>query len=409
MSAQPSTGNIFHLHIDGVINPIKDRYVANAFARAKDERARLIVISINTPGGLVDSMEKIVATIVNSPIPVVTYVTPQAAMATSAGTFIVLAGDVAAMTPGTTIGAAHPVGGQGEQIEGPMEDKILNVLVSQAQNLAERRNRNIKFAEEAIRNSLNITAEAAKETKAIEILANNFDDLLRQLDGYYIDHQNRKDTITTAGAAVTEVPLSKSEEFLDAIANPTVAYLLMTLGVMGLIYEFGAPGIGLGAIVGSICLILGLLSLSALPIHLGGILLLILGLIMLILEFQIQTGGLLTVGGIVSLILGSFVLVDAGKYYGAVQEIKFGVIIPLIVAFSAVTMFFVSLTVRTLKSPPRMGRLVGMAGTVKSGDYVFVDGALWRAEGLDDLPEGTEVEVTDSRGGKLFVRKKMEE
>lgn len=379
------TGPVFHLYLTGVINPIKARYIENAMNRARDESARLVVISINTPGGLVESTEKIIEQMVNSPIPVVTFVEPQAAMATSAGTFIVEAGDVAAMVPGTTIGSAHPVGGQGEKIEGPMEEKVVNVLVSQSKSLATRRHRNVDFAEQAVRASTNLTAEAAKDTKVIEILANDFADLLGKLDGYRIDHENRHDTIVTAGAAIIELPLSRTEEFLDAIANPSVAYILMTLGVMGLIYEFGSPGVGLGAIVGSICLILGLLSLSALPIHLGGILLLLLGLVMLVLELKIQSHGLLTVGGATALLLGSFVLVDAGKYYGAVQRIKIGVVLPLLVAVVGTMFFFLTLTARALRSPQRLGgaALAGARGTAKTAldpdGYVFVDGALWQA------------------------------
>ncbi|MEK8022940.1 MAG: nodulation protein NfeD [Candidatus Hydrogenedentota bacterium] len=394
-------GPIFHLHLTGVINPIKARYMENAMQRAKDEGARLVIISINTPGGLVDSTEKIIGLMVNSPVPVVTFVEPQAAMATSAGTFIVQAGDVAAMVPGTTIGSAHPVGGQGEKIEGPMEEKIVNVLVSQSRSLAERRNRNVHFAEQAVKSSMNLTAEAAKETKVIEILAGDFQDLLGKLDGYYIDHENRHDTITTAGAAIVELPLSRTEEFLDAIANPSVAYILMTLGVMGLIYEFGSPGVGLGAIVGSICLILGLLSLSALPIHLGGILLLLLGLVMLVLELKIQSHGLLTIGGATALVLGSFVLVDAGKYYGAVQQIKFGVVLPLIVAIVGTMFFFLALTARALGSPQRMGMpsLVGMTGTAKTDieeeGMAFIDGALWQVRSESGrIDKGVSVRVT---------------
>lgn len=412
----PSTGPVYHLRLEGVINPIKVRYIENGFQQAKDANASLIVISINTPGGLVDSTEKIIGTMVNSSIPVVTFVAPQAAMATSAGTFIVIAGDVAAMTPGTTIGSAHPVGGQGEKIEGPMEDKVVNVLVSQAKSLAERRGRNVVFAEMAVRKSLNLTAEAAKETRVIEILARDLPDLLRQLDGYYINHENRRDTIQTAGRAVTELPLTRAEQFLDAIANPTVAYLLMTLGMMGLIYEFASPGLGLGAVVGSICLLLGLLSLSALPIHLGGVLLLILGLVMLGMEIKVQSSGLLTVGGTIALVLGSFVLVDAGAYYGAVQEIKFGVLLPLLVGIVGVMMLVVTLTVRTLRKPQQTGAesYVGSLGVTKSdlspiGD-VLVDGALWAAESVEGpIPAGSTIRVVkyDMTVAKMYVTREV--
>lgn len=406
---------IYHLYLEGVINPIKARYIENGITDANHEGARLIIISINTPGGLVDSMEKIVGVIVNSPIPVVTFVTPQAASATSAGTFIVLAGDIAAMVPGTTIGAAHPVGGQGEKIEGPMEDKVVNTLVSLSKSLSQRRNRNVNFAEESIKSSINLTAEEAKETNAIDLLAKDIPDLLQKLDGYYINHENRKDTIVTNGCIVKERPLSRAESFLDAIANPTVAYILMSLGVMGLIYEFANPGIGLGAVAGSICLLLGLLSLSALPIHIGGILLLLLGVIMLILELKLQSHGILTTGGIISLILGSFIMVDAGRYYGAAQEVKLGVVLPLTLGTAALTLFFAYLTLKTLRTPLKMGKegLVGMKGRAKTvldpNGTVFVDGALWSAESISGRIENDEEIVVDFvvGSGRLLKVKRL--
>jgi membrane-bound serine protease (ClpP class) len=393
-------GAVHHLHIEGVINPIKVRYIENAFQEARARNASLIVISINTPGGLVESMERIVATIVNSPIPVVTFVEPQAAMATSAGTFLVFP----AMVPGTTIGSAHPVGGQGEKIDGPMEEKVINTLVAQAKNLAERRKRNVVFAEAAIRSSMNLNAEAAQETKVIEIIASDLTDLLKKLHGYRIDHENRRDTIITAGLPVHDVPLTRAEEFLDALANPSIAYILMTLGVMGLIYEFASPGVGLGAIVGSISLLLGLLSLSALPIHLGGILFLLLGLIMLGLEVKLVSHGLLTVGGVISLVLGGFILVDAGSYYGAVQEVKFGVVLPLILGIVLVTLLAVTLTIRTLRTPQRMGSeaLVGATGVAKTDlnpeGMVFLEGALWKARSSSGVVRAGEKIVVETRG-----------
>jgi len=413
--ASADNGVIYHIYLEGVINPIKVRYIKNSFDDAKDAGARLIVISINTPGGLVDSMEKIVETMVNSSIPVVTFVSPQAASATSAGTFIVLAGDIAVMTPGTTIGAAHPVGGQGEKIEGPMEDKVINTLVALAKSLSQRRNRNINFAEESIRSSINLTAEEAKETKAIDLLANDFPDLLKKLDGYYINHENRKDTVITSGCSVTELPLSRSETFLDAIANPTVAYILMSLGVMGLIYEFASPGIGLGAVAGSICLLLGLLSLSALPIHIGGILLLLLGLIMLILELKIQSHGILTMGGIIALVLGGFIMVDAGRYYGAAQEVKMGIVLPMILGVAALTMIFAWFTLKTLRSPLKMGKegLIGMRGRAKTElnptGMIFSDGALWEAESISGDVEQGKVVIVDSVSERILKVRTDEE
>lgn len=413
-AAPEPAGEILHLRLEGVINPIKVRYIENAFEEARDANVRLIVVSLNTPGGIVESMEKIVAAIVNSPIPVVTFVSPQAAAATSAGTFIVLAGDVAAMVPGTTIGSAHPVGGQGQKIEGPMEDKVLNMLVAKARSLAERRHRNVHFAEESIRASMNLTAEAALETGVIDLVARDLPDLIGKLDGFVISHENRQDTLATAGLPIRSVPLSRAENFLDAIANPSIAYILLTLGVMGLIYEFANPGIGLGAVVGSISLLLGLLSMAALPIHLGGVLLLILGMIMLGLELRLPSGGLLMIGGVIAMILSAFILVDAGKYHGAAQEVRFGVVLPLIIGIAAIFGVVLALTVRALRAPQRMGveALAGLKGTAKTAlaprGMVFVDGALWEAETSEgEIAAGERVEVIGrgAAGGALKVKK----
>lgn len=412
--ALPARSEIHHLSVEGVINPIKVRYIENGLRAANEQGAELVVISINTPGGLVESMQKIVEKIVNSPVPVVTFVEPQAAMATSAGAIIVFAGDVAAMVPGSTIGSAHPVGGQGEKIEGPMEDKVVNVLVSLAKSLSERRKRNTVFAVESIRSSMNLSAEQALETGAIDLIAKDVPDLLKALDGYVIDNDNRHDTLATGGLTVREVRLSKAEQFLDTIANPTIATIFMTLGVMGLIYEFSSPGIGLGAVVGSICLLLGLISLSALPLHTGGILLLILGIVMLLLEFKVPSSGLLTVGGITAITLGVFLFVDAGEYYGAVQRVKVSVVLPFIIASALLLAVCVGVTVKALRSPQRMGlaALVGAAGTVKSAldplGTVFVDGALWEGESVEGKIEpGENVVVKEvvGRPRRLVVRR----
>ncbi|RMH55075.1 MAG: nodulation protein NfeD [Candidatus Hydrogenedentota bacterium] len=403
-------GPILHATVNGVINPIKARYLRNVFEKANNTQAVAVIISVNTPGGMVESMQKMVTAIVNSPVPVVTFVEPQAGMATSAGTFIVLAGDVAAMVPGTTIGSAHPVGGQGQKIEGPMEDKVVNLLVSMAKSLSERRHRNPVFAEKAVTASMNLTAEEALETGVIDLLASNLPDLIEKLDGFPIHHENRNETMVLKGHPVLDVPLSGVESFLDAIANPSVAYILMSLGVMGLIYEFSAPGIGLGAVVGSICLLLGLVSLSALPIHLGGILLLLLGFIMLVLEFKIPSHGLLTVGGLISLVLGSFMLIDSSEYYGAVQTMKYGVVIPVVLGIAIFALFAVRLAVQALTSPPATGleSLVGMTAEVKAAlrprGTVFVDGALWDAVCNEGAEVGEYVKVLAVEGHPRYLR-----
>lgn len=407
--ARTAPGPVYMVDLEGAINPIKARYVTSAIRRAEEANASVVILRLDTPGGLVDSMDEINKAILASRRPVVAWVAPPGARAASAGAIIVIAADVAAMAPTTNIGSAHPVAGQGQDLPKTINEKMVNDLAARARNLAKRNGRNEAWAEGAVRESWNATAEEAKETGVIEIIAADTASLLAALDGYRVKNADRDETIAVAGAAIVVVPMSLPEKFLDAISNPNVAYILLSLGTLGLIYEFAQPGIGIGGVAGIICLLLALLALQALPINLAGLLLLIFGIGMLVAEIKVQSHGLLTVGGIASLLLGSFALFDSGAYYGGWAGLSFAVVLPVVAAFALTFGVVVALVVRSYHQRPAVGReaLVGMRGR-RRGDRVLVDGALWDAsfegEPAEEDGEVEVVRVDRSAGTRLVVR-----
>lgn len=235
---------IFHATVEGVINPVKARYVKQALERARDQEAELVLLSINTPGGLVSSMQDIIDEITRSAVPVVGLVEPKTGQATSAGAFILLATDVAGMLPDARVGAAHPVGA-GEPLKGAVEQKATNSLVSLAKSLAARRGRPENVAEGIVRESVSYTAQEAEKQKLVEMVVSSRADFLAALDGRHLDFKDRQATLSTKRASVVDFPLSWTNQLLDKIADPTIASILLTIGVLGILYELSAPGIGM--------------------------------------------------------------------------------------------------------------------------------------------------------------------
>jgi membrane-bound serine protease (ClpP class) len=403
---------VVHVHVDGVINPIKARYLRQALELAQTRGAEFLLVSIDTPGGLVSSMQKMVRDMSNSPIPTVAFVEPATAQATSAGAFLVLASDVAAMAPGTRVGAAHPVGAD-KNLEGAMEEKATNSLVSLAKSLAARHGRPESYAESIVRQSVSLTADEAKKAGAIEIIAQNRDALFEALDGRHIEAAGRQVNFATKGIEVIDLPLSPTNRLLDAIANPTLASILLSLGVLGILYELSSPGIGAAGIVGTICLVLALVALSTLPLKLGGFALLLTGFVAIAIEVKTPTHGALALGGVVALVLGALVLVDETGYFGAAQKLDFRIFVPFIVLVSAAFLLFASIAARALRAPARSG-VESMAGSVgvartdvgPDGGMVFVDGTRWQAVSDAGIERGREVVVVEvmSQPTRLRVR-----
>ena len=415
-SAEPPL--IAHVALQGVVNPIKARHLKQAIERAHESRAGFVILSIDTPGGLVSSMQDIVSTITNSPVPVVGYVEPRSAQATSAGALILLATDIAAMQPGTRLGAAHPVGTSGP-LEGAVEEKATNTLAALAKSLAARRGRPEDLATGMVRESTSYTAEEALDKHIVELLAKDSADLRAQLDGRTLEHGGKTLTLHTPTSQPLEIELSWSNQLLDAIADPTLASILVSIGVLGITYELAAPGIGLGGILGLVSLCLGLLSMSALPIQLAGVLLLAAGLIAIGLELALPTHGMLGLGGVLALAAAALVLIDDTGYFGAVQRIELALFLPTVAGLTLGLFALVAVTRKALHAPLQLGpsALCGKTGLAKTSfvqnginftGSVFIDGALWQAFAEADVANGDAVEVVEvfSHPMRLKVRRK---
>jgi membrane-bound serine protease (ClpP class) len=404
--APARAASFVHIRVSDVINPVKERYLRRALERAEQEQAVLVLISLDTPGGLVSSTEKITSALVNARVPIVGFVEPSSAQATSAGAFILLATDVAAMAPHTRFGAAHPVGAEGRDLGKAMDEKATNSLASLAKSLAVRRGRPAPLAEAMVRESASFTADEAKRAGAIEIVAKDVPDLLRQLDGRELDFQGKKLSLRTRELSAIEVELSWSERLLDTIADPTIASMLLTLGMLGILYELASPGIGAAGIVGVISLLTGLAALSVLPLELGGLLLLLVGFVAIGIEVKVQTHGVLAAGGVASLVVGALLLVDRSSYFGAAQLVDWRLLLPFIAGATAMVVLLARIAVRSQKQRFQTGleSLVGRHGRAKTAfvpeadayvGSVLVDGARWAAVSSEPLSSEDQIVVVN--------------
>ncbi len=397
-------GTYVHGRIEGVINPVKQRYVERVLARAGEEHAAFVVFSIDTPGGLVTSLEGITTAITNAPLPVVGFVEPKTAQATSAGAFILLATDVAAMAPSTRVGAAHPVAA-GKPLEGALDDKATNSLSSLARSLAERRGRPMAAAEAMVRESKSFTEQEAQKAGLIEILAVNDVHLLRELEGRKVEVHGQARALTTRGISEIVVPMSRVERLLDVLADPTLASLLLTLGVLGVLYELSSPGIGAAGIVGTVSLLLGLLAMSVLPFGVGGLALLGVGVAAIAVEIKVPSHGIVATGGVVALTLGALFLVDPGRYFGGEARVSLGWVVPLVGGTVLGLVLLARSARKALDAPFVTGEtaLVGRTGIAKAGfvgagnefsGTVLVDGARWQAFSPATVGAGDGIVVT---------------
>lgn len=320
---------IYVLNIEGTINPITAQYIVDGVTNAQNNNAECIIIQMDTPGGLDNSMRRIIKEILNSNVPIVIYIAPQGARAASAGAFITLAANLAAMAPGTNIGAAHPVAmGEGE-IDEETNAKIVNDAAAYIKSIAARRNRNVEIAEKFVRDSISITEQEALENNIIEFVADSMDDLIFMIDGVKVTTAEGDKKLSTIGKEIVEHQMSVKDLFLHSLTNPNIAYILLFLGIYGILGEFSNPGALFPGIFGGICLILAFVSFQMIPINFAGIILIVAGLILFIVEIYTPTFGILTMGGIASLTLGSFMLT---KDLAPFLQVSSGVIITMIVA-----------------------------------------------------------------------------
>ena len=392
---------------DGVINPVSAEYLHDALVSAQEDRAQAVIFRLNTPGGLDTSMRLIIKDITGATIPVIVYVSPSSGRAASAGVFITMAAHVAAMAPGTNIGAAHPVAMGGEKMDREMMEKVENDSVAYLKSIAQQRGRNVVWAEEAVRKSVSVTEQEALKLKIIDMVADDLPSLLKQLDGRTVGLQSGPVVLHTAGTSLHEFPMGLRLEFLKILSDPNIAYLLMTIGTIGIIAELYSPGAILPGVVGAISLILAFYSFQSLPVNYAGILLFLLGIAFFILEANVTSYGLLAIGGVVAMLIGSVMLIKTDVEF---LQISWSVILPVVTLAALFSLFIVGMGVKAMRRRPMTGReeMVGLVGIVKTalaphGQFA-VHGELWEAVSEQPLQPGDEAEVTGVDGLRLRVR-----
>jgi membrane-bound serine protease (ClpP class) len=395
-------GTVVHIKIDGTINPVAARFISESIKKAAHDNAEALIIEMDTPGGLMASTHVIVKDILAAEVPVVVYVAPSGARAGSAGVFITLSANIAAMAPGTRIGAAHPVSlgmtptqkdSTGSSV---MDEKVLNDAVAFIRSIAERRGRNADWAELAVRESKSITEKEALELKVIDLVTPSIDSLLIALNGRKVSLNLGEKTLDTKDATIVDYSMSFRYRFLDLISDPNIAYILLLLGIYGLFFELYNPGAILPGIVGGICIILAFFAFQTLPINYAGVLLILLSIVLFLLEIKVTSYGMLTIGGVLSLILGSIMLVESPV---PAFRVSLGVIFPAALVTALFFVFAVGMGIRAQARKPTTGSegIVGEIGVVekalKPRGQIMVHGELWAAEADSDIEVGQKVEV----------------
>ena len=401
-----ATPKIIAVDVNGVVHPITTEIIASAIARAKQENASLVLVRLNTPGGLMDAMEKTIEEMLASPVPVVTYVTPSGGRAASAGFFLLEAGDIAAMAPGTRTGAAHPVALGGE-MDAVMVQKVENDAAAGLRSLCNKRGRNSELAETAIRESKSFTEREALDQHLIDLIAPSEQQLLADFDGRSVTRiDGRTETLHTAGAEIEVYQQSPRQRIISAIADPNIALILLVIGALCIYLEFHSPGLVVPGVLGAIMVLLGLSAISVLPINWLGATLLLLSFGFFVLEAKFATHGILGTGGAIAMVLGAVMLVDSPL---PEMRIHWGTAIALALPFSAITVFLLSLAVRARRNKVETGSegMIGETGAAVTElapeGKIFVHGEYWDAVSPRPVAIGGRVRVTAIQGLKLTV------
>ncbi len=395
MPGMTEGSEVYIIEVADAISPGTSEFINSGIDKAEQSEAACVIIELDTPGGLAESMRQIVQRILNSKIPVVVYVSPRGARAASAGVMITMAADIAAMAPGTNIGAAHPVGAGGKDIEGKMNEKVINDMVAHAKSVAESRGRNVQWVEDAIRDSVSVTETEALKENIIDLIAKDTDDLIAQMNGRSV-----KDKGVLKLDDVNKVVFEETlrTKILRTISNPNIAYILMMIGLAGLYFELSHPGAIFPGVIGGICLILAFFALQTLPVNYAGILLIVLAIIFFIMEMKITSYGLLSIAGVVSLLLGSLMLFESTGPY---MKLSWSVLLPTLMVVSGFFVLVAGLVFRAQRSKPSTGSrgLIGEIGIVKQTlapeGKVFVHGELWNATAKEQIDEGIKVRVVN--------------
>src|SRR2546426_9517400 len=400
------------IKIDGAIGPATASYISRSIDEAQRQNSQCLVIQLNTPGGLLDSTQKIVQSFLGSPVPVVVYVAPTGATATSAGCFITIAASVAAMAPATTIGAAHPVmiggnpaGGE-EKPDETMKQKLENFSVSYIEAIAARRHHNADWARSAVKESASISAEKALELKVIDLIATNLPELLKQLNGREVDGKK----LNTAGAEISEIKMSASERVFQRLWRPEVMFILMLIAIYGIIGEMTTPGAILPGVVGAIALILALYMAAILPVNVTGLVLIALALMLFIFDVYATTHRVLTVGGIIAFLVGSLMLFNRGD---PLFRLSLNYIIPATLVTAAFFIFVIGKGLRAQLMPVKAGAETMVGKTVTAltpidsrGGRVFVEGEYWNAVSDTPIEKGEVAEIAAVQGLTVKLKAK---
>ena len=407
-----ASASVLKIKVDAPIHPVTSEYIVRSLEKADRDAADLVILTLDTPGGLDTSMREIIEKIVNARTPVAAYIGPSGARSASAGFFIALACDIFAMAPGTTTGAAHPVGISltGQAMDKTMEDKVTNDAAAYIRTLAEKRGRNVRMAEDAVRKSLSYTEKEALDGGLIDIIARTEEEIIARFDGKTIKRfDGAERTLALLGKPVVALPMTFRQKFLLTIANPNLAYILLMIGLLGLYFEFSHPGAILPGVLGGISLLLAVFAFQILPINYVGLGLVLLAVILFILEVKVQSFGMLAAGGIAAMIIGSLMLIKA-----PIDELRPSLrfILPVALGVSLIVLFLLTLVFRAHARRSFSGRegMIGETGTARTDlaptGKVFVHGELWTAEAEETVRAGEKVKVIEVLEGlKIKVGK----
>jgi membrane-bound serine protease (ClpP class) len=411
-AAAAGSEKVCFITVEGPISPTTAGYVSRAVDETASQSGQCLIIQLNTPGGLLDSMQRIVQKLLASPVPTVVYVAPTGATAASAGCFITLAADVAAMAPATTIGAAHPValggigGNEDTKSDSTMTKKLENFAASYIRAIAAKRSRNVEWAESAVRESSSITVEKARDLKVIEIIAVDRNDLLHQLDGRVVNSKSLK----TAGAQVVEIRMSAAEQIFQTAWRPEVMYILLLIAIYGIIGELNTPGTILPGVVGAIALLLALYMAAILPVNITGLLLIGLAVGLFIIDVFAPTHGVLTVGGIVAFLIGSLMLFN---HQDPVFRLSLRYIIPAVILTAVFFVVIIGSGLRAQRLPVKVGKETMIGKTVSAltpidptGGKIFLEGEYWNATSDTPVEKGQLVQINAVEGLTLKVQPK---
>ncbi len=410
-----SQPNVHVIRINGPINPLVAEYLIDGIEAAEDDSAAALVIEMDTPGGLMESTRLITKAILASEVPVIMYVSPQGARAASAGVFITYACHLAAMSPSTNIGAAHPVSiGGSADTSSTMMEKVTNDAVAQIKTVAEKRGRNVEWAEQAVRKSVSITEHEAADLRVIDLIAPTLDSLLLAIHGREVEVVNRKVKLATAGAKVIRQEMNWRHKLLDKISDPNIAYIFMLLGIYGLFFELSNPGSILPGVLGGIFLILAFYSLQTLPVNWAGMALILFALVLFILEVKVTSYGILSIGGVVAMFLGSIMLFSKPvNDFEPVIAVSLRVVIFATIGTAAFFAFALGLAFKAHRRHVTTGKegMIGEVGTALTSLHpeatgrVQVHGELWSARSDDSIKKGEQVKIVSINGMEIKVAK----